>query len=87
MRHRPAGFDIRSATLDGLENVQMVLHVFQAAVIGQSVEKISDGLFRLHLCTSPAWDLDRVYARSVEFGIPVLKTERLALLHVGLTLN
>lgn len=52
----------------------MVLHVFQAAVIGQTVKKVSDGLFRLHLSTSPAWNLATIYARPVEFDIPGLKT-------------
>ena len=62
----------------------MVLHVFQAAVVGQAVKKISDGLFRLHESTSPAWNLDTVYGCPVESDSPGLQTQGMEIALVGL---
>jgi len=57
VRYRPTGLGISPSARYGLQHVQMVLHIIQAAVVGQSVKKLSDGLLRLQFLTSREWDL------------------------------
>ncbi len=68
MRHRSAGFGIGLTTLDRLQDVQMVLDIIQAAVVGQPIKKLSDGLLRLQLAVSRMRDLEVSIRRIAKLG-------------------
>jgi len=48
VRNNPPRVCVREAGLDGLEHVQVIEDLIQGAVLGKTIEKITDGLFRLH---------------------------------------
>ncbi len=47
MRQGPPGFGILKAPLDGLNDVQMVEDILKRAIVRQSVQQVSYGLFGL----------------------------------------
>ena len=46
--NRPSGFGVGLAALNGLQDVQMVLHIIQTAVVRQTVKKLLDALLDMH---------------------------------------
>ena len=46
--YRAADFGVGLAALNGLQDVQMVLHIVQTAVVRQTVKKLLDALLDMH---------------------------------------
>ena len=47
MRQSPPGLGILKASLDGSDHVEMVEDILERAVVGEPVQQISYGIFRL----------------------------------------
>jgi hypothetical protein len=49
------GREIRAASLDFLQDIEMIQHIFHCAVVWQAIEQRANRVFSLHVCPGALW--------------------------------